>query len=201
MVAGPRVTGEGGRAAAAAAAPVPAAGPSRPRAPLLRRLLRMLRHLFSTRAVTRRLFTPALLTEIEQACAAAEAHHLGELRFAVETALPPAAIWHGITPRERALAVFAQLHIWDTQDNNGVLIYVLRADRAVEIIADRGISAHVSVAEWQHICREVQTQYRAGRFADGSKAAIAGVAALLARHFPAPRAAPTDELPNQPILL
>lgn len=199
-MAGPRVTGETGRAAAAPAG-APAGAPPRHRAPLLQRLLRMPRHLFSTRAGTHRLFPPALLAEIEQACAAAEAHHLGELRFAVETALPLAALWHGITPRERALAVFAQLHIWDTQDNNGVLIYVLRADRAVEIIADRGISAHVSAAEWQRICREVETQYRAGRFAEGSKAAIAAVAALLERHFPAPRAEPTNELPNQPILL
>jgi uncharacterized membrane protein len=171
------------------------------RGPALQRLLRMLRHLCCTRAGTHRLFSPQLLEQIERGCAAAEMRHAGEIRFAVETALPLAPLWHAVTPRERALALFAQLHMWDTEHNNGVLIYVLRADRAVEIIADRGINARVSPAEWQSVCREVQTHYRAGRFAEGSQAAIAGVAALLERHFPALRTAPANELPNQPILL
>lgn len=177
----------------------PAAGESRGTA--LQRLLRMVRHLCRTRAGTHRLFSPQLLQQIERSCAAAEARHAGELRFAVETALPLAALWRGVTPRERAVALFAQLHIWDTEHNNGVLIYVLRADRAVEIIADRGIDARVSPAEWQSVCREVETHYRAGRFAEGSLAAIAGVAALLERHFPVLRSAPANELPNQPVLL
>jgi len=112
-----------------------------------------------------------------------------------------AALWHGLSARERAVSVFSQLHIWDTEHNNGVLVYVLRADRAVEIIADRGINARVSPEEWQAVCRDVETHYRAGRFAEGSQVAIAGVAALLERHFPLLRAPPAEELPNQPILL
>jgi uncharacterized membrane protein len=171
------------------------------RGTVLQRLARLLRHLCCTRAGTHRRFSPRLLQQIEQGCAAAEARHAGEIRFAIETSLPLAALWHGITPRERAVALFAQLHIWDTEHNNGVLVYVLRADRAVEIIADRGINARVSPAEWQSVCREVETHYRAGRFAEGSQAAIAGVAALLERHFPALRGAAANELPNQPILL
>jgi uncharacterized membrane protein len=161
----------------------------------------MVRHACCTRIGTHRLFSPQLLQQIERSCAAAEERHAGEIRFAVETALPLAALWHGITPRERALALFAHLHMWDTEHNNGVLIYLLRADRAVEIIADRGITARVSPAEWQSVCRDVEAHYRAGRFAQGSQVAIAGVAALLERHFPALRNAPANELPNQPILL
>lgn len=161
---------------------------------------RMLRHLCSTASATRAAFTPTVLAEIEAAIAAAEVQHAGEIRFAIETALPLRALGHGVTARQRAVALFAQLHVWDTHANNGVLIYVLRADRAVEIIADRGISARVSQAEWDGVCREVEAHYRAGRFADGSSAAIAGVARLLGRHFPA--AGPhQNELPNQPILL
>jgi len=110
------------------------------------------------------------------------------------------ALWHGTSPRARALELFARLHIWDTQANNGVLIYVLRADRAVEIIADRGINERVNAAEWEQVCREVEAHYRAGRYAEGSRAAVAGVARLLAEHFPAARAS-GNELPNQPILL
>ncbi len=129
---------------------------------------------------------------------------VGEVRFAIETALPLAALWHGLSPRARALQVFAHLRIWDTHHNNGVLIYVLRADRAVEIVADRGISASVKTAEWEAICRDVERQFRAGRFAEGALAAVAGVAQLLGRHFPAEaggEAGSTNELPNQPVLL
>jgi uncharacterized membrane protein len=161
---------------------------------------RLFRHLFCTAARTRVLFSPAVLAQIETAIDAAEAQHSGEIRFVVETALPLSALWHKVTPRARALQVFAHLRIWDTHHNNGVLIYVLRADRAVEILADRGISARVSEAEWQAVCRKVEQQYRGGRYADGSIAAINGVARLLGEHFP-PGGSGTNELPNQPVLL
>jgi uncharacterized membrane protein len=161
---------------------------------------RLLRHLFASAARTRILFSPAVLSQIEAAIGDAEAQHSGEIRFVVETALHPAALWHNVTPRARALQVFALLRIWDTHHNNGVLIYVLRADRAVEILADRGISARVTEAEWQAVCREVEIQYRAGQYAAGSIAAVAGVARLLGQHFPGGGSG-TNELPNQPILL
>jgi uncharacterized membrane protein len=166
----------------------------------MNKLERLLRHLFSTAARTRLLFSPAVLGEIEAAIGAAEAQHAGEIRFVVETALPLTALWHNVTPRARALQVFAHLRVWDTHHNNGVLIYVLRADRAVEILADRGISARVSEAEWHSVCREVENHYRAGRYAQGSTAAVAGVARLLGQHFPAGGSG-ANELPNQPILL
>jgi uncharacterized membrane protein len=166
----------------------------------MHRFERIFRHLITSAARTRVLFSPAVLAQIEAAIGEAEAQHSGEIRFVVETALPLAALWHNVTPRARAVQVFAHLRIWDTHANNGVLIYVLRADRAVEILADRGISARVSEAEWQAVCREVEVQYRAGRYAQGSSAAIAGVARLLGEHFP-PGGSGTNELPNQPILL
>jgi uncharacterized membrane protein len=164
------------------------------------RLPRILRHLCSTRLRTHMLFAPAVLRQIERACAEAEASHTGEIRFAIETALPLAALWHGVSPRARALQVFAHLRVWDTHHNNGVLIYVLRADRAVEIVADRGISAGVKSSEWEAICRDVERQFGARRFAEGALAGVAGVAQLLGRHFPA-GVGGTNELPNQPVLL
>jgi len=169
--------------------------------------LRVLRHLCSTRLRTRALFPPAVLEQIEGATRQAEAHHSGEIRFVIETALPLAALCQGLSPRERALQVFAHLHIWDTHHNNGVLIYVLRADRAVEIVADRGISARVNRAEWEAICRDVERYFGANRFAEGARAAVDAVASLLARHFPAGAEAggantnEPNELPNQPVLL
>jgi uncharacterized membrane protein len=166
----------------------------------MKSIQRLFRHLFCTATRTRVLFSAAVLAQIEAAIGAAEAQHSGEIRFVVETALPLPALWHRLTPRARALQVFAHLRIWDTHHNNGVLIYVLRADRAVEILADRGISARVSEAEWQAVCRKVEQQYRAGRYAEGSIAAINGVARLLGEHFPAGGSG-TNELPNQPVLL
>ncbi|HTW73492.1 MAG TPA: TPM domain-containing protein [Steroidobacteraceae bacterium] len=169
----------------------------------------MLRHLSCTHAGTRALFTPAVLAQIERACAESQATHLGEIRFAIETALPFAALWHDVTPRERAVRLFGHLHLWDTHHSNGVLIYVLRADRAVEIVADRGVSAHVAPEEWQAVCREMQSLYRDGHYAEGSVAGVTGVARLLARHFPSAAAAaaaaaavaPSSQLPIQPVLL
>jgi uncharacterized membrane protein len=161
---------------------------------------RILRHLLTSAARTRVLFPPSVLAQIEAAIGSAEAEHSGEIRFVVETKLPLAALWHNVTPRARAVQVFAHLRVWDTHANNGVLIYVLRADRAVEILADRGISARVSEAEWQAVCREVEVHYRAGRYGEGSIVAVAEVARLLGEHFPAGGSG-TNELPNQPILL
>jgi uncharacterized membrane protein len=166
----------------------------------MQKIRRLFRHLFSTAARTRALFSPAVLAQIEAAIGSAEAQHSGEIRFVVETALPLTALWHNVTPRARALQVFAHLRVWDTHANNGVLIYVLRADRAVEILADRGISARVSEAEWQAVCREVEVHYRAGGYADGSSVAVAAVARLLGQHFP-PGGSGSNELPNQPVLL
>jgi uncharacterized membrane protein len=105
-----------------------------------------------------------------------------------------------LTPRRRAAQLFGQLGIWDTAQNNGVLIYVQLADRVVEIVADRGIAAVIQQPEWDEICREMERQFRAGRFMEGSVAAVHSVGGLLARHFPAARR-DADELPNQPVLL
>lgn len=161
---------------------------------------RVLRHLFATRWGTRRRFTPAVLARIERALAEVESRHAGELRFAVETAFDLPDLWYEITPRQRALQVFGHLGVWDTAGNNGVLIYVLMADRDVEIIADRAIAARVPQVEWDAVCREMESHFRAGRFAEGSEAGIAGIGRLLAGHFPG-GAGDRDEQPNRAVLL
>ncbi|MEP7247300.1 MAG: TPM domain-containing protein [Gammaproteobacteria bacterium] len=164
------------------------------------KLGRMLKHLFATRWRTRQYFTPVVLDEIASAIRDVESRHSGEIRFAVETALDVEELWRQTPPRVRALEVFSHLGVWDTAANNGVLIYVLFADRDVEILADRGIAAHVPKDEWEQICREIEAHYRAGRFAQGSVAGIRSIGRLLERHFPG-QGADADELPNQPVLL
>ena len=161
---------------------------------------RVLRHLFATHWVTRRRFSAAVLARIDQALGRIERQHAGELRFAVETAFDLPELWYGVTPRQRALEVFGHLGVWDTEGNNGVLIYVLMADHDVEIIADRAIAARVSQTEWDAVCRDMEGHFRAGRFAEGSEAGIAGVGGLLAKHFPG-RGGDRDEQPNQAVLL
>jgi uncharacterized membrane protein len=163
-------------------------------------LTRLFRHVFATRAAARRRFTPAALAEIEAAIQEVESRHSGEIRFVVETALDVDELFAGIAPRARALEVFSHLHVWDTEANNGVLIYVLLADRDVEILADRGLAARVPPAEWETICREIEAHYREGRFAQGSVAGIRSVGRLRERHFPGSGAG-ANELPNQPVLL
>ena len=163
-------------------------------------IIRTLKHLFATQWGTRRRFPVAVLTQIEAAVKAVEARHAGEIRFAVETAFDLPELWHGVTPRERALQVFGHLGVWDTEGNNGVLIYVLMADRDVEIVADRSIAARVSPAEWAAVCREIEDRFRLGQFAEGSVAGVAAVGSLLARHFPN-QGGDRNEQSNQPVLL
>ena len=163
-------------------------------------LRRIVRHLFATRLHMRQRFTDKVCELIATEIAAAELLHAGEICFAVEHALDAARLRAGVPPRARALELFGQLGVWDTEHNNGVLIYVLLADRSVEFVADRGLSSQIADSEWQPLCREVETHFRAGHDAEGCVAAIRGVAALLQKHFPN-SPGDRDELPNQPFLL
>jgi uncharacterized membrane protein len=163
-------------------------------------LRRFCRHVFATRAATRRIFPPAALAEIEAAIKDVESRHSGEIRFVVETALDVNELFTDLEPRARALQVFSHTRVWDTAANNGVLIYVLLADRDVEILADRGIASRVPPQEWETICREIEAHYRDGRFAQGSVAGIRSVGQLLTRHFPGDKG-DANELPDQPVLL
>jgi len=150
--------------------------------------------------LTRQRFTDAVDTAIESAIRAAESRTSGEIRFVIETALDPLAVWRGLAPRERAHEVFAQFRVWDTELRNGVLIYVLVADRDVEILADRGAAASISAESWEQVARIMEAAFRAGRFLEGSVAGVEAVGELLAKRFP-PGARDRDELPNQPALL
>ena len=163
-------------------------------------ILRVFRHLATTRWSTRHHFPRPVRTAIEQAIAECESRHGGEIRFIVETAFDLPELWRNLAPRTRALQLFGQFGVWNTEHNNGVLLYVLMADHAVEIIADRGIAVRVTQAEWDAVCRQMEHHYRAGRFREGSVLGVLGIGALLGRHFPGKR--PSDnELPNQPVLL
>lgn len=167
---------------------------------LMKRVGRFLRHVTTPAWLVRRSFPPPLLTQIERRIGDIERAHPGEVRFIVEHALELGDLLVGLTPRERALEVFGLLRVWDTEQNNGVLVYVLHAEHAVEIVADRGLARCVAQEEWDGLCRQVETEFRAGRFGPGAMAAVDGVARLLERHFPGHRGG-RNELPDQPLLL
>lgn len=146
---------------------------------------RAIRHLCTTRWELGRAFGHATLLEIETAIAACNAEHIGEVCFAVEGALHAGMLFRGQCARERAIEVFSQLRLWDTEHNNGVLIYVLLADRAVEIVADRGVHAKVGTDEWQAICRTMEAAFGRRAYREGALSGIRAVAQHLRRHYPA----------------
>lgn len=161
---------------------------------------RILKHLSVGKAAMRRTFPRATLDKIERLIAEVERTHAGQIRFAVESALDTRRLLAGQTPRERAIEVFSQLRIWDTEHNNGVLIYLLLADRDVEIVADRGVHAKLGQATWETVCQEMEMAFRQGSFEEGVLAGIRNVGAHLARHYPH-SGAKTNELPDEPVLI
>src|SRR3984893_3253058 len=158
------------------------------------------KHLLEHRWRARRDFPPRVLERIEQAIKTGEATHSGQVRFVVEGALDGAPLFRGQSARERALDIFSQLRIWDTAHNNGVLIYLLLADRDVEIIADRGIDAKVGAAGWQKICAAMQSDFKAGNFESGAIKGIQAGWRQLAAHFPKHGTGP-NELPDAPVVM
>ena len=158
------------------------------------------RHLLEHKWRVRRIFPPRVLSAIEQAIKAGEASHSGQVRFAVEGALDGKPLFKNPSARARALDIFSQLRVWDTAHNNGVLIYLLLADRDVEIIADRGIDAKVGAAGWENICREMEAEFKRGNFERGVIAGIEAVSQKLALHFPK-QGPGSNELPDAPVVV
>ena len=162
--------------------------------------MRGLRHLFARSSA--HVFPEDALERIAAAIAASEARHTGEICFAVEAALQLSAVLVGQRSRDRAGEVFARLRVWDTEANNGVLVYLLLADHAIEIVADRGCTGRVGDDEWAAICGALGDALRAGDAEGGVMRAVAAISALLERHFPRPEGyVDTNELPDRPHML
>jgi uncharacterized membrane protein len=169
-----------------------------------RALRRWLRHLVGTRARAERAFPPATLDALTEAIAAGERSHRGQVRLIIEKALPWSELRAGIRGRRRALALFADHGVWDTEENCGVLVYVNLADHTVDIVADRGIARNVDAAAWQAICDGMAAGFARGDQRGATLAALGQVNELLRRHFPADRTADgtrANELPDPPLML
>ena len=164
------------------------------------KLTRLLRHLTMPQWRAGQVLPRGALRQIERVIAEAESRHSGQIRFAVENALDLHALLRGESARERAIEVFAALRVWDTEHNNGVLIYLLLADRDVEIVADRGIHERVGSHAWEEVCREMEAAFQKGRFDVGVFGGIARVSRYLETYFPG-QAPGTNELPDRPVVL
>jgi len=167
----------------------------------MKRLLRILKHRWFDDRDAKRVLVDAALQRLQSRVQASEARHSGEIRLCIEASLPLSYLWRDATPRERALSMFGKLHVWDTEQNNGVLIYLLLAEHAIEIVADRGLNQHVRPEEWCRLSAGMAAAFKAGRFEDGLDEAIDAVGTLLLRHFPlAEGARNPNELPDRPFL-
>ena len=164
-------------------------------------LLRLLKHRWFDETDARRALGRDGLARLEARVAASERRHSGELRLCVEAGLPWSYLWRGASARERAIAMFGKLRVWDTEHNNGVLIYLLLAEHRIEIVADRGLNRFVGTQRWQAITATMRNAFRVGGFESGLNDAIDAVDALLAQHFPLqPGQANPNELPDAPHL-
>jgi uncharacterized membrane protein YgcG len=160
-------------------------------------LPRLLKHRLFDEGDARRALGTGALTRIEARVAASEARHSGQIRVCVEAGLPLSYLLRGASARDRAVAMFGKLRVWDTEHNNGVLIYLLLAERAIEIVADRGIDARVDTAAWAAIATRMQGAFRGGDFAAGLDRAIDAVDALLVQHFPRVAGSAAADYPNE----
>jgi uncharacterized membrane protein len=167
----------------------------------MNRWLRILRHRWLDESDTRRALDDAALERLRARVARSETTHSGEIRLCVEAGLPLSYLWRGATARERALTMFGKLGVWDTEFNNGVLIYLLLAEHRIEIVADRGLSRRVDAALWQALADRMAAAFRAGRFEEGLAEAIDAVSAALHAHFPLTAGERNpNELPDEPVL-
>jgi len=161
---------------------------------------RITRHLVATDWQLNRAFPNATLLEIEKAIKAGEAAHGGEIRFVVEGALDGMPLFKGHSARERAIDMFSKLRMWDTEHRNGVLIYLLLADKSVEIVADRGVHAKTGTPEWENICRQMETAFKQAHYERGIVSGIRAVTQHLIAHYPKYDGS-QNELPDQPVVL
>ena len=170
-------------------------------ATLFSKLGRIWRHQWMDEADVRRVLPDAAMERLAARVAASERRHSGEIRICVEAGLPLSYLRRNASARERAVTLFGKLRVWDTEHNNGVLIYLLLAEHAIEIVADRGLNAHVTPDEWARVVAGMRDAFRAGRYEEGLNAAIDAVDAALARHFAIDAAAANpNELPDAPHL-
>jgi uncharacterized membrane protein len=166
------------------------------------RMSRLWRHRWADEADVRRVLPDDAMERLARRVAASEQRHTGQIRICVEAGLPTSYLLRHAPARERAVMLFGKLRVWDTEHNNGVLVYLLLAEHAIEIVADRGIDRHVDAADWAAMTARMGAAFREGRFEDGLTQALEEASALLVARFPRDASTLTgNELPDAPVVL
>ena len=173
-----------------------------------RRLSVLVRHRWLDEADTRRVIDTPMRERLRQRVAASETRHTGEIRVYVEAGLPLSYLWRHLRHRvalaelvrERATSMFGRLRVWDTEHNNGVLIYLLLSEHQIELVADRGLNRHVGTHQWQAMVQHMGSAFAQRRFEEGLTQALAEVSVPLVAHFPAQAQANPNDLPDTPVL-
>ncbi len=165
------------------------------------KLSRILKHRLYDETDTARALDAATVERLTARVMTSERRHSGEIRVCVESSLPLSYLWQDLTARDRAVTMFGKLRVWDTAANNGVLIYLLLAERTIEIVADRGLNRVVTDAEWKHIIAGMRDAFVQGKYEAGLIKAIDAVDELLTLHFSLGEGASNpNELPDRPHL-
>ena len=176
---------------------------------MINKLKLLLKHLWFDASDAQRTITPDMLERLTRRVAASESRHTGQIRICVEAALPMSYLWRlgakeslSQLIRQRALMMFGKLRVWDTEHNNGVLIYLQLAQKSIEVVADRNLSQRVSDAQWQAMVARMSASFVAARFEDGLTQALEEVSALLVTYFPmsGEQRGHSNELPDKPVL-
>jgi uncharacterized membrane protein len=167
----------------------------------MNKLLRILKHRLLDETDARRALDAKALQRLQERVAASERGHSGEIRICVEASLPLSYLWRNASARQRAVTLFGKLRVWDTEHNNGVLIYLLLAEHRIEIVADRGLNRHVGSDQWQALTGHMAAAFKAGHYEAGLNDAVDAVGKLLDRHYAvAAHLVNRNELPDEPVI-
>lgn len=158
----------------------------------MEKLRRLLRHLWLDADDARHALGNAALDRLEARVRASETGHTGQICLCVEASLPPSYLWRHLARgealasviRDRAITLFGKQRVWDTEDNNGVLIYLLLAEHHIEIVADRALARCLAPAAWQDLVTQLATACRDTRFEDALGSAVDRLDSLLRADFP-----------------
>lgn len=145
---------------------------------------RLLRHVFTPSWQLKRHLSNSDLDAIANHIEQSEAKHTAEIAIALETRLPWSYVARRTPSRERAWAVFSKMQVWDTPDNNGILIYFLMADKRIEIVADRACASIIDDAQWKTWVHTLYLAVKNETLADGLQTVVSEMTAQLEIHFP-----------------
>ena len=101
----------------------------------------------------------------------------GEIRLHIEKKLK-------IDPIERAQQVFAKLKMFETEQRNGVILYIASEDHKVVIWGDEGIHNKVGQDFWDEELTKIIDQFKAGSYAAGIVECIGDIGEKLKEFFP-----------------